>query len=61
MQALIKKHEAIEMEIEGYSGKIDDLVTESQQLLSAQHFDSERIIEKQVGMEKQSIALYESC
>lgn len=48
MQALIKKHEAVELEIEGYGGKVQELVTESQTLLNREHFDQEMIQKKQV-------------
>ena len=47
-QALIKKHEAVELEIEGYGTKIDELRTESQRLLEGGHFDSKVIAEKEV-------------
>lgn len=47
-QALIKKHEAIDLEIDGYKVKIDELRAESQRLVEAGHFDSEVIIEKEV-------------
>lgn len=50
MQALIKKHEAVELEIEGYGGKVQELVTESQTLLNREHFDQEMIQKKQVHM-----------
>lgn len=47
-QALIKKHEAIDLEIDGYKVKIDELCAESQRLVEAGHFDSKVIIEKEV-------------
>lgn len=47
-QALIKKHEAIDLEIDGYKVKIDELCAESQRLVDAGHFDSKVIIEKEV-------------
>ena len=47
-QALIKKHEAVELEIEGYGGKVQELVTESQALLNREHFDQKMIQKKQV-------------
>ena len=47
-QALIKKHEAIELEIEGYHTKIDELCSESQKLVEAGHFDSSVISEREV-------------
>ena len=47
-QALIKKHEAIELEIEGYEAKIEELQGESQRLVDGGHFDSETITEREV-------------
>ena len=47
-RALIKKHEAIELEIEGYHAKIDELCNESQKLVEAGHFDSSVISEREV-------------
>ena len=47
-QALIKKHEAIELEIEGYGTKIDELCTESQSLIEGEHFDRKVISEREV-------------
>ena len=47
-QALIKKQEAIELEIDGYSVKVTELETESQRMLSKEHFDSDTIRERQV-------------
>ena len=49
-QALIKKHEAIEFEIEGYGAKIGELCTESQSLVEGGHFDSKVIAEKEVRL-----------
>ena len=48
IQALIKKHEVVEQEIEGYKGHIDELRAESERLLKHDHFASEVIKEKQV-------------
>ena len=47
-QALIKKQEAIELEIDGYSVKVVEVETESQRMLSKEHFDSDTIRERQV-------------
>lgn len=47
-QALIKKQEAIELEIDGYSVKVAELETESQRMLKKEHFDSDTIRERQV-------------
>ena len=47
-QALIKKQEAIELEIDGYSAKMGEVRAESQRLLSKKHFDSDTIRERQV-------------
>ena len=47
-QALIKKQEAIELEIDGYSAKMGEVRAESQRLLSKKHFDSDIIRERQV-------------
>ena len=47
-QALIKKQEAIELEIDGYSVKVAELETESQRMLRKEHFDSDTIRERQV-------------
>ena len=40
----------MELEIEGYGGKVQELVTESQTLLNREHFDQEMIQKKQVRM-----------
>ena len=48
-QALIKKHEAIELEIEGYEAKIAELRAESRGLVEEGHFDSEAITEREVS------------
>ena len=48
-QALIKQHEAIELEIEGYQTKITELSAESQRLVEGGHFDSKVITEREVG------------
>ena len=53
-QALIKKQEAIELEIDGYSAKMGEVRAESQRLLSKEHFDSETIRERQVTQNKLS-------
>ena len=50
LQALIKKHEAVESEIEGYGGKVTELLSESQALLDREHFDREMIQKKQVNL-----------
>ena len=55
MQALIKKHEAVELEIEGYGGKVQELVTESQTLLNREHFDQDMIQQKQVSVYDRTI------
>jgi spectrin beta len=49
-QALIKKHEAIELEIEGYEAKVAELCAESQRLVEAGHFDSEAITEREAAL-----------
>lgn len=38
----------MESEIEGYGGKVQELMSESQALLSREHFDREMIQKKQV-------------
>lgn len=53
-QALIKKHEAIELDIEGYRVKIDELSSESQTLVEGGNFDSTVISERQVSPCNQS-------
>ena len=53
-QALIKKQEAIELEIDGYSVKVADLEAESQRMLSKEHFDSDTIRERQVTQHMQA-------
>ena len=50
-QALIKKHEAIDLEIEGYKVKIEELCAESQRLVEGGHFDHKVITEREVSME----------
>lgn len=55
VQALIKKHEAVELEIEGYGGKVQELVTESQTLLNREHFDQDMIQQKQVSVYDRTI------
>ena len=52
-QALIKKQEAIELEIDGYSVKVAELETESQRMLRKEHFDSDTIRERQVTQHMQ--------
>ena len=49
-QALIKKHEAIALEIEGYEAKIAELHTESERLVEVGHFDSETVREREVSV-----------
>ena len=39
----------MELEIEGYGGKVQELVTESQTLLNREHFDQKMIQKKQVS------------
>ena len=53
-QALIKKQEAIELEIDGYSVKVAELEAESQRMLSKEHFDSDTIWERQVTQHMQA-------
>lgn len=53
-QALIKKQEAIELEIDGYSVKVAELEAESQRMLSKEHFDSDTIRERQVTQHMQA-------
>ena len=48
-QALIKKHEIVEAEIDGHTGKLEALVNESEKLISRKHFDSSTIGKRQVG------------
>ena len=47
-QALIKKHETVEAEIEGSAGRVEVLVDESEVLISRKHFDSHTIARRQV-------------
>ena len=49
-QALIKKHEAIELEIEAYRASIDRLSEESKRLLEGGHFDSEVVKKREVSV-----------
>ena len=49
-QALIKKHEAVELDIEGYNTKVQELSGESQRLIDRGHFDSDTITERQVSV-----------
>ena len=49
-QALLKKHEAVEVDIEGYKGRVEELGSESQGLLERIHFDSETIQQRQVSV-----------
>lgn len=48
LQALIKKHEAVEVEIEGYKGNTSELKMESEDLLKGDHFDADSIRKRQV-------------
>ncbi len=50
LQALIKKHEAVEVEIEGYKGNMEELRAESQELLNAGHFAADTIRKRQVSL-----------
>lgn len=48
-QSLIKKHEAVALDIDTFRSKVQELVTESQRLLSTITIDeTDSIIEKQV-------------
>ena len=49
-QALIKKHEAIELEIEAYRASIDQLSDESKRLLGGDHFDPKVIKKREVSL-----------
>lgn len=46
--ALLKKHEATDAEIEGYKGRVEELIAESEGLIEREHFDSLSIAKKQV-------------
>lgn len=46
--ALLKKHEAVDAEIEGYKGHVKELTDESEGLIKREHFDSLTIAKKQV-------------
>ena len=48
-QALIKKHEAIELEVEGYKQKIDVLCAESKRLVEGENFDSKVVADREVS------------
>ena len=47
-QALLRKHESLELEMEGYKTKVNDLKTTCQHLLASAHFDAEKIERRQV-------------
>ncbi len=47
--ALLKKHEAVEAEIEGYKGRVEELTAESEGLIERAHFDSISVAKKQVS------------
>lgn len=51
-QALIKKHEIVETEIEGHTEKLEALMKESERLISRKHFDSSTIGKRQVRSKK---------
>ncbi len=46
--ALLKKHEAIAAEIEGYKGRVEELTAESEGLIEKKHFGTLSIEKKQV-------------
>ena len=47
-QSLLRKHETLELELDSYRAKIEDLGNTCQELVTAKNFDSERIQRRQV-------------
>ena len=49
-QAFLRNHEALLMDIESYKGKVQDLRTQCDALCESNHYDSEKILSKQVSV-----------
>lgn len=47
-QSLLKRHEAVELELENHIGKVDELKERSETLISEHNFDSVQIKKRQV-------------
>ena len=47
-QSLLRKHETLELELDSYKAKVEDLRNACQDLLKAENFDAERIQRRQV-------------
>ena len=50
-QSLLRKHETFDLEMDSYRTKIKDLRKTCQELVSAKHFDAERIQKRQVMLQ----------
>ena len=47
-QSLLRKHETLELELDSYRAKVEDLRNACQDLVKAENFDAERIQRRQV-------------
>ena len=47
-QSLLRKHETLELELDSYRAKVEDLKNACQDLMKAENFDAERIQRRQV-------------
>lgn len=47
-QSLLRKHETLELELESYRAKVEDLRNACEDLVKAENFDAERIQRRQV-------------
>ena len=47
-QSLLRKHETLELELDSYRAKVEDLRNTCQDLVKAENFDAERIQRRQV-------------
>ena len=60
-QSLLRKHETFELEMESYKAKIKDLRNTCQELVTAKHFDAERIQRRQVRLHDSLVQRHVSC
>ena len=47
-QSLLRRHETLELELDSYRAKVEDLRNTCQELVTAKNFDSDRIQRRQV-------------
>lgn len=56
-QALLKKLDAVELEVDSFSNNIGELAALSQGLIEREHFDSENIAKQQASIEGKNTKL----